>query len=93
MYIGTHICIWSCFIFYSVQMSLEIANCTPREKIWNPFVPGHCFHNHASFLAGGIFNIISDFAILILPMPVLGRLQVPLRKKLMMIAVFATGIL
>ena len=67
--------------------------CRPREKTWNPFLPGHCFNNNASFLATGIFNVVSDFAILILPMPALWGLHAPVRKKIMMVAVFATGFL
>ena len=93
MFIAIQVCIWSCFVIYLVDMAFEIAMCRPREKIWNQLLPGHCFNNDASFLATGIFNVISDFMILILPMPALWRLQVPLRKKVMMIAVFATGFL
>ena len=68
--------------------------CNPREKLWNPLITdGHCFNSGTDFESSGIFNVISDFAILILPMPCLWKLQMPLRKKLLVMGVFATGFL
>ncbi|KAM0798522.1 hypothetical protein BDR22DRAFT_808975 [Usnea florida] len=92
IYTGVHICIWSNLVFYLVETIFEIAICTPRKKIWNPLMTtGHCFSVNATFQATGVFNVISDFAILILPMPCLWRLRMPLRKKVLMTTIFATG--
>ena len=52
---------------------------------------GYRFSDDAIFQANGIFNVISDFAILILPMPCLWKLRMPLKKKILVITVFATG--
>ncbi|MCJ1346583.1 hypothetical protein MMC31_004801, partial [Peltigera leucophlebia] len=41
----------------------------------------------------GIFNIVSDFYVLVLPLPVVWKLQLPLRKKIAVSAVFMTGLL
>lgn len=43
-------------------------------------------------MATGIFNGISDFAILILFMIAIWKLQTPFKKTIMMIAIFATGV-
>ncbi|KAL6715498.1 hypothetical protein ACLMJK_006459 [Lecanora helva] len=91
MFIAIQVCIWACLIFYAVSVAFEVAMCSPRQKIWNPLLPGHCFDNNATVLATGLFNVISDLAILLLPMPILWRLQIPLRDKLMTVAVFGTG--
>lgn len=92
IYVGVHVCIWSNLIFYLVETVFEIAICTPRKKIWNPLMTtGHCFSVDATFQATGVFNVISDFAILILPMPCLWRLRMPLKKKVLMTTIFATG--
>ena len=70
IYVGVHLCIWTMLIFYLVETIFEIDICTPREKIWNPLMEtGHCYNVDATFMATGIFNVLSDFAILILPMP------------------------
>jgi len=94
IYVGIHLCIWSNLIFYLVETVFEIAVCTPRKKIWNPLMTtGHCFNTNATFLATGGFNVISDFAILILPMPSVWKLRMPLKKKILMTTIFATGLL
>ena len=81
-------------MFYLVDTFFLIFLCTPREKIWNPLMTsGHCFEGDASYKASGVFNVLSDFAILILPMPILWNLQMSLKKKLLTTGVFATGFL
>ena len=79
---------------YLVETVFEIDICTPREKIWNPLLDtGHCFDFYATFQATGIFNVISDFAILILPMLSVWKLQMSFKRKILMTAIFATGFL
>ena len=94
IYVGSHLSIWSNLIFYVVAIGFAIALCTPREKIGNPLLQrGHCFSFDALFQASGIFNVVSDFAILILPMPCVWKLRMPLKKKILMTAIFATSLL
>ena len=79
---------------YLAETVFEIDLCTPREKIWNPLLDtGHCFDLYATFQTTGVFNVISDFAILILPMPSVWKLQMSLKRKMLMTAIFATGLL
>lgn len=68
--------------------------CNPREKAWNQLIKhGHCFDFTALFKSTGVFNVISDFAILILPIRSVWKLQLPLKKKIGICAIFATGFL
>ncbi|KAL8881747.1 MAG: hypothetical protein Q9198_001113 [Flavoplaca austrocitrina] len=48
-------------------------------------------HEDARGVLSGSINIASDFVILILPLPVLQRLQMPLAKKLRLSLVFSFG--
>lgn len=41
----------------------------------------------------GAFNVVSDFYILIIPIPVVWRLQMPLRRKIGILLIFLTGFL
>ena len=94
LYVGVHVCIWTNLIFYLVETVFHIVTCTPRERIWNPLITtGHCFNIDADYQASGVFNVISDLAILILPMPCVWRLRMPLKKKILMTTIFATGVL
>lgn len=94
MFIAVYAVIVAIFIFYLVDMAFNIFICRPREKYWNRLMTkGSCFNLDASMQATGLFNVVSDFAILVLPIPSILKLQVPLRKKLGILAVFATGVL
>ena len=94
LFTAIHACIWSLVVFYLVDTLFLIFICTPREKIWNPLMTtGHCFDGNASYKASGVFNVLSDFAILILPMPTVWKLHMPMRRRLLTMGVFATGFL
>lgn len=94
MFLTTHVVIWSNFLFYLLDLVFFIGLCTPRRKIWQPWLPnGHCFSFDVWNMASGTFNAVSDFTILILPMPCVLRLQMPLKKKMITVGIFATGFL
>ena len=44
-------------------------------------------------LFNGIFGLVSDIYLLVLPIPIVWRIQMPLRKRLGVLAIFGTGIL
>lgn len=88
-----HILIWLNLCFYIANVPIEIWPCIPREKLWKPSVPGRCLDNERVFVAGGAINVVSDFAILLLPVVLISRLQMPLKKKIGVSAIFATGFL
>ena len=93
LYVTIQFLMWAIALFYVVDTGFEIGMCNPREKIWNLLMTtGHCFNANAAYQATGVFNVISDFAILIVPIYPIWKLQMPLKRKLMMIAVFATGV-
>ena len=70
-----------------------IFTCWPRERIWNPMAPGRCMKTESFMLASVIANVISDVAILVLPLASVMSLQMPLKRKIGVSAIFATGIL
>ncbi|MCJ1315362.1 hypothetical protein MMC15_000679 [Xylographa vitiligo] len=88
----TQFLIWSNAIYYFIAMFLSIFECTPREKLWNPSVPGYCFSSRKLGLASGSINVISDFSILILPVPIIWRLQMSKKRKVGITAVFGIGL-
>ena len=69
-----------------------IFQCNPISTAWSPSVPtGHCI-NQLAFLLGVQYpNIVFDFVILILPIPVIWNIQRPTRDKLGLIGVFTLG--
>ncbi|TVY83973.1 hypothetical protein LSUE1_G002987 [Lachnellula suecica] len=88
-----HSTIWINFGFYLGLPFSVYFQCTPREKIWVPITPGTCINVEVYFVATGAFNILSDLTILVLPIWVIWHLQMPVKQKFGVSAVFATGTL
>ncbi|ORY19184.1 hypothetical protein BCR34DRAFT_552696 [Clohesyomyces aquaticus] len=65
--------------------------CLPVRKYWDIAIPGTCMDPHDHFLSSASIGIVLDFAIWVLPMPVIGRMQLPGRQKAWLMAVFGLG--
>jgi len=65
--------------------------CTPVEKFWKTELEGHCINKSASWLANAVMNIVTDLMIIILPMPVIRRLQLKPTQKYFLMGIFAFG--
>jgi hypothetical protein len=93
LFVAIQIAIWSICVFYFVAVVIETNACSPRERIWNRLITtGHCINIHSLHLATGIFNVGSDFAVLVLAIVPIWKLQLPLKKRILTIAIFATGV-
>ncbi|MCJ1469144.1 hypothetical protein MMC07_007777, partial [Pseudocyphellaria aurata] len=69
----------------------QIFGCFPPAKFWNPDLAGHCFNFKAADLAYSFFNIISDFLIMLLPLPMIWKLQLKWKGKVGISLVFLSG--
>ncbi|KAH8645955.1 hypothetical protein BGZ60DRAFT_535786 [Tricladium varicosporioides] len=67
--------------------------CMPIEKSWNPAVRGACGNFQALVLIGPLPWVLTDFAILIAPLPVIKQLQIRNKVKIGLYAMFSFGIL
>ncbi|KAK0622753.1 hypothetical protein B0T14DRAFT_564175 [Immersiella caudata] len=50
-------------------------NCSPIEKSWDKSLEGSCIDSSAALLARAVFNVVTDFAILLLPIWLLWPLR------------------
>ncbi|KAI9683714.1 MAG: hypothetical protein M1822_005904 [Bathelium mastoideum] len=78
-------------IFYTGLFLSYVFQCWPRQKIWNPTVPGKCVSPSKSNLASGILNLISDVEALLLPTWPIWHLKLSFKRKLVAYAVFGFG--
>ncbi|KAI1091680.1 hypothetical protein F5B19DRAFT_257183 [Rostrohypoxylon terebratum] len=85
--------IWANLIFYIATFFLFLFVCIPREKIWKPTIEGRCLSDKDLIIATSVINVLSDVAILVTPLAVISRLQMPLKNKLGTGAVFGVGVL
>lgn len=80
-------------VYLGSLISFGIA-CVPRHGAswFEAVITAQCFKettNRAYLL--GVFGVISDFYLYFLPIPVILRLQLPLKKKIGVCAIFMTG--
>ncbi|KAI9794955.1 MAG: hypothetical protein M1833_007329 [Piccolia ochrophora] len=78
--------------FYLANMVCKIFLCTPRSKIWNRTQEGHCLDQNAIFWVTSIVNVVTDFYILVLPLPLIWNLQLRAQKKIGLTLVFMLGL-
>lgn len=78
-------------------MSILIADaltCTPIEKAWNPRRSGHCVNMHAYSYGLQVPNVVTGFALLVLPLPtVWTKCSLSRSEKLNVSCVVLVGVL
>ncbi|OAG01211.1 uncharacterized protein CC84DRAFT_1101722, partial [Paraphaeosphaeria sporulosa] len=91
MFWTLHALIWANIIYYGSGTLIEVWRCHPHEKIWNPLFEGGSYPINigANNFVSGIVNILSDFAILLLPQRRTWKLHISRPKRLGVSLLFA----
>ncbi|PWY73108.1 hypothetical protein BO94DRAFT_538994 [Aspergillus sclerotioniger CBS 115572] len=82
------------FITISWAISIIFAcifQCTPVARAWDKSIPGHCINLKGSFIGNAVPNIVTDIAILTLPVSRVWRIQASLSERLSIISIFLLG--
>ena len=67
--------------------------CRPFHNYWSvPAANAQCATYHDHLITNTVFNVSSDLMMLAIPLPILIRAKLPLRKKLILCIVFSMGI-
>ena len=67
--------------------------CRPISYTWDQSTKGTCGNQKSLELFIGIFNLLLDVALVILPMPVLWGLQMAISKKVVLSCMFGLGVM
>ena len=70
---------------------LALFTCSQVPNAWNLTVDGRCLDTQQTFAATAIANLLIDFLLLVLPMPMLWQLHINTSRKCALIGVFAAG--
>ncbi|KAL8648494.1 MAG: hypothetical protein Q9226_005971 [Calogaya cf. arnoldii] len=70
---------------------VQVFQCRPVEKWWKPLIAGKCTDITPVYIAVPVVNMCIDIFILLLPIPMLIQLQVNMRTKLALSAIFAVS--
>ena len=64
----------------------------PISDQWTmSFKPQACINDQAHFLAANIINLVSDFLVVLIPIPVVMKLKMKARQRAIVIGLFSTG--
>ncbi|CAI6336782.1 unnamed protein product [Periconia digitata] len=89
--------LWGVGVFilcYSITSSfVNLLQCVPIAANWDPVLAAtaKCVDFGAELIALSTINAVTDFALLVLPMPILWRLHLSLKKRLSVMAMLALG--
>ncbi|KAH6717915.1 hypothetical protein BKA61DRAFT_716476 [Leptodontidium sp. MPI-SDFR-AT-0119] len=84
--LGAVTSLWTILLLFIIGFQ-----CIPFEKFWRPWVVGRCIDFRQLILGMAIPNILSDVAILALPLPQIWGLQISCRQKAFLSGVFLLG--
>lgn len=74
---------------YTISKVLaRLLSCKPVRKFWAPTVPGTCLNTNPLYLSNSIIKTMIGFLILLLPIPMIVKLQVNTGTKLVLGAIF-----
>ena len=70
---------------------LTLLQCVPINASWDNNVHGRCINKSAFWIAYAILNILTDVAVLGIPIPQIRRLQLPLGQRCQVYFLFLLG--
>lgn len=65
--------------------------CLPVHSFWQPEVPHHCIDQVRFYVAHGCLNFVMDLTVVLMPIPILLRLQLLRHQKVGLIILFLSG--
>ena len=82
------------FAWSILAMTATWAYCVPVAYGWDPSIPGgHCSNREAALLSVSIIDAVTDASILILPLPMIWKLQIPRVKQVSLAFIFGIAVL
>lgn len=73
--------------------SLSLFQCNPLDKAWRFEKSGKCLNIVGIFTAATSFSLATNLFTLLLPMPMIWRLHMTLRRRLSLLGIFAIGVM
>ena len=80
-------------LYYTITAFLKVWECVPRPRIWNKTINGTCISVSGILNTDGVFNTLSDFLIIVVPMKAIWTLQMKRNKKIGIFLLFTVGLM
>ena len=79
-------------LFYIGSITTTLRICEPIEFNWDKTITGTCGNEGTAELVAAAINMVLDVLIVLLPLPVVWKLQMPTQKKIGVTVTFALGL-
>jgi hypothetical protein len=89
--LGSYICGGLSTAWNLACIFAAIFQCTPRERLWYPWLEGTCINLFLTQLCISVPSIMCDIAILCLPIPHVWRLKTNMTQRIFLIGIFLLG--
>ncbi|OQE19994.1 hypothetical protein PENSTE_c014G00153 [Penicillium steckii] len=82
-----------CVVSWLVCILTHICICTPIYRNWQikPYPGDYCTLRQPLYIVIAVLNVLSDICIIVVPIPILTKLQVPLQRKIVLAVMFSSG--
>ncbi|TGO18315.1 hypothetical protein BPAE_0387g00040 [Botrytis paeoniae] len=78
-------------LYFVTFVLMAIFSCTPVQKSWLPYLPGHCLTLSTWWFWFAMISVLVDLVILVIPMSMLWNLQLKPWKRFGILCIFASG--
>lgn len=78
-------------LYYVATIIAKIWECIPRARAWDQITPGHCIDVLMLVNVDGIFNALTDFIMVLMPLWVVWNLNMNVQKKVYVVLAFTFG--
>lgn len=90
--IGVYAILATLLLYYIPCIIMKIVACQPISAYWEGTENGGwCFDQQKVIIADSVISMVSDFCILVLPLPLTWSLHIPRAKKLRVMGVLGAG--
>ncbi|KAL7938856.1 hypothetical protein V8C35DRAFT_276081 [Trichoderma chlorosporum] len=81
------------FVAFTIAQVYTFVECRPFHLYWQVLPdPGPCAQAQEQLIVVGVLNILTDFMLMLMPVPVIVKLKAPLARKLQLFTLFTLGI-
>lgn len=80
-------------LYYTVAILMTVFECIPVARSWDKTKHGTCINARGFYFANAAFNVASDLMVMLLPIPVIIRLQLKKAAKIGLVFLFIIGFL
>ncbi|KAI9851116.1 MAG: hypothetical protein M1838_004451 [Thelocarpon superellum] len=81
------------FMWQIATVLVGIFWCTPVSAFWDNILENapNCVDENGSYVANASINVVTDLVILVLPMPIIVKLHISRRQKIVLCSIFVLG--